>query len=223
MAVDKISEIFFLDLAIHDPETEAYEEVTRASSLPVSYHSPSREGMESLYKREEEVSIGGFLVLGSVASIYDGCPWQSAFHPWLESRVKKGIPTFGICYGHQLIASFFGAKVGSVAGGQKFTGLRKVKPIKETALGIKEQSLSILACHNEEVKELPQGMAVFAKSPEVEFEGFYHKDLPIFTLQTHPEARSDFYKKRGVLPCEENFADGRKVIRSFLDFTQNFL
>ena len=81
-----------MDPAVEESEWEAFEELCKKSPYPISHHSPSIKGMDSLYKREKEVDLKALIILGSAASIYDNLPWQQELHPWLESKIKKGIP-----------------------------------------------------------------------------------------------------------------------------------
>jgi GMP synthase-like glutamine amidotransferase len=213
------SEIFCIDLSLNNPEIEAYNEIVQLSSIPVSYHCPSLKGMASLYEREKLVEVKGLMVLGSAASILDGLSWQLEFHPWLETWLRKKVPILGICYGHQLIAYLLGAKVGRMATGIKHVGLREIEFFNKNPLGIKEEKKSkVVVCHQDEVKDLPEDMVVFARSIETPFEGLYHKNFPIFTFQSHPQARYDFYNQRGVKVSEGDFTGGRMIVKSFLNF-----
>ncbi len=118
-----------------------------------------------------------------------------------EGKIKK--PLLGICYGQQLIAHVFGAKVAN--GKSAEYGMSKIKIIKKDALLFKEVPTQITAwvSHFDEVKEIPRGFVVTAKSDTCEIEGLENKEMKIYSIQFHPEVwHTEF---------------GEKIIKNFLE------
>lgn len=118
-----------------------------------------------------------------------------------EGKIKK--PLLGICYGQQLIAHVFGAKVAN--GKSAEYGMSKIKIIKKDALLFKEVPNQITAwvSHFDEVKEIPKGFVVTAKSDTCEIEGLENKEKQIYSVQFHPEVwHTEF---------------GEKIIKNFLE------
>jgi carbamoyl-phosphate synthase small subunit len=102
----------------------------------------------------------------------------------IRSLVSEGVPTFGICFGHQLLGRAFGGDTYKLRFGHRGGN----QPVKDIASGRVE-----ITSHN-------HGFAVSAESlpADVEVthvnlndgcvEGMRHKSLPIISVQYHPEA-----------------------------------
>lgn len=59
----------------------------------------------------EPRGFAGVIVTGSGAMVTDREPWSEATAGWLREAIARGLPTLGICYGHQLIAHALGGEV----------------------------------------------------------------------------------------------------------------
>jgi carbamoyl-phosphate synthase small subunit len=102
----------------------------------------------------------------------------------IRGLVREGVPTFGICFGHQLLGRAFGGTTYKLRFGHRGGN----QPVKDLSTGRVE-----ITSHN-------HGFAVRADSlpPEVEVthlnlnddcvEGLRHKSLPVISVQYHPEA-----------------------------------
>jgi carbamoyl-phosphate synthase small subunit len=102
----------------------------------------------------------------------------------IRQVAESGVPTFGICFGHQLLGRAFGGTTYKLPFGHR-GGNQPVKDVNEGSVDI--------TSHN-------HGFAVSAESlpADVEVthinlndncvEGMRHKSLPVFSVQYHPEA-----------------------------------
>jgi len=69
---------------------------------------------EALPRAEDYDAI---IIGGSYHSVHDGRPWQAALKDWLKGPRARQTPVFGICGGHQLMATMDGADVETIPNG----------------------------------------------------------------------------------------------------------
>jgi len=211
--------IHVIDPAVRRPELEAFNRMAATSALPLTYHLPALHGHDSLHHSADDPA--GIVVLGSLSSVNDGLDWQKTMNEWLRARMEKGVPTLGICYGHQLIAHLHGAKVGYAFADQtKHVGLRKIRLAPNELWGEGGREGAVAVSHCEEVKECPSGFAVVGHSPEVKIEALAHSRLPLWSFQCHPEATPAFFRNRGIDdPTNgECLKFGHSLVQAFLDY-----
>ncbi len=130
--------------------------------------------------------ISRIILSGGPSSVYSDPPNLSSM---ICERVRDGairLPVLGVCYGHQMIAHVFGAKVAK--GKSAEYGLGEVEIDEEDALfrGVPKK-IRAWVSHFDEVKELPGGFAGLAHSESCAIEAMRHIGRPIFSVQFHPE------------------------------------
>src|SRR4029078_898838 len=74
--------VAIVDPAVRVPELDCFNRMSRASTVPLTYHLPALFGLDSLVRSAEGVE--GRVVLGSGASVNDDLPWQDELRSWLE-------------------------------------------------------------------------------------------------------------------------------------------
>jgi len=121
-------------------------------------------------------------------------------HKTVAQAMEK-YPTFGICFGHQVITHALGAPTYKLKFGHR-GGNQPVKNLETGAVSITAQNHGFAA----QRKDLEERGAVVTEVNlnDDTVEGLRHKDLPIFSVQYHPEAApgpndadplfQDFYK-----------------------------
>ena len=124
----------------------------------------------------------GWLLTGSRFGAYE----DHAFIPPLEDFIRAAhaaaVPMVGICFGHQIIAQALGGKV------EKFSKGWSVGP---TDYDFNGQTLRLNAWHQDQVTRRPEGATVVACNAFCENAALIYGDRA-FTVQAHPEFRSDF-------------------------------
>jgi GMP synthase (glutamine-hydrolysing) len=209
--------VMVIDPAVKVPELECFNHIAQLSPLPVTYHLPCMQGLQSLHA-EDMSQVRGIMVLGSAASVNERLPWQDALEKWLMPHLQRRIPTLGLCYGHQMLAYMFGGEIGYVFPDQrKHKGFREIY-VDGTAAWPRGMG-KICVSHCETVRKVPESMSVMAKSAEIAVDGLAHKELPVYSFQSHPEAVPEFLKNHDIPDGGPGaFAYGYELVQGFLKF-----
>lgn len=115
-------------------------------------------------------------------------PGDPAGVPYVHETVAKLIehyPTFGICMGNQMITHALGAKTYKLKFGHR-GGNQPVKNLETGAVAITSQNHGFASSKD----DLEQRGAIVTEINlnDNTVEGLRHKDLPVFSVQYHPEA-----------------------------------
>jgi len=104
--------------------------------------------------------------------------------PAIQGVLERGVPLFGICLGHQLLALALGGRTYKLDRGHRGTN----QPVKELATGRVEITAQNHGFAVED-SSLPPGVRVTHVSLfDGSNEGFACDDRPAFSVQYHPEA-----------------------------------
>ncbi|MGH6957500.1 MAG: glutamine-hydrolyzing carbamoyl-phosphate synthase small subunit, partial [Caulobacteraceae bacterium] len=104
--------------------------------------------------------------------------------PEIRKLVESGVPIFGICLGHQLLALALGARTVKMEQGHHGAN----HPVKELATG-KVEIVSMNHGFAVDRESLPEGLAETHVSLfDGSNAGLALKDRPVFSVQHHPEA-----------------------------------
>ncbi|MHC5065358.1 MAG: glutamine-hydrolyzing carbamoyl-phosphate synthase small subunit, partial [Planctomycetota bacterium] len=114
-------------------------------------------------------------------------PGDPALIDYAVTEVKKlvgQLPVFGICLGHQVLAQVFGAKTFKMKFGHH-GGNQPVMDLATEKVEITSQNHSFAV----DPERLPDAVEVsHINLNDKTVEGLRHKELPVFSVQYHPEA-----------------------------------
>ena len=133
-----------------------------------------------------------YVITGSRNSVYDGLPWIADLAAFVQRALDAGKPVVGICFGHQLIAHFFGGQAAKASGwavGVHVSELLANEPWLSPHAG----EFGLLSSHQDQVTELPPGARLIAANDFCPLAGFTWGDL-VLTFQGHPEFRKAYSK-----------------------------
>lgn len=131
------------------------------------------------------------LVTGSPKGVYEGHDFIRPLEDAVRAHAEAGLPVLGICFGHQLVARAFGARVEKSERGWG-VGIHTYEVVSEAPWGAGPHRFSCAVSHQDQVATLPRGFLRLAGSPFCPFGSLVHEELPILTFQMHPEFDHDY-------------------------------
>ncbi len=127
---------------------------------------------------------------GGPASVYaEGAPSVD------PSLFRTGVPTFGICYGFQLLAQGLGGEVAQTGLSEFGRTTLTVSNPGALFAGLPAEQM-VWMSHGDSVTRAPEGFAVSATSPGAAVAAFENADLRSCGVQFHPEVLHSEYGQR---------------------------
>lgn len=106
----------------------------------------------------------------------------------IRELTSEGLPTFGICLGHQLLGLAFGGRTVKLPYGHRGGN----HPVRDLATGqvlITSQNHGFaVQGEGDEIPGAPELTVTHRNLNDGTVEGLRHKELPVFAVQYHPEA-----------------------------------
>ncbi|MFC1741159.1 type 1 glutamine amidotransferase [Nanoarchaeota archaeon] len=113
---------------------------------------------------------------------------QEDYFPHIRWCMNTGLPILGVCFGHQLIGWFFGAKV---IRGPVRKGDDRIDIISDSHLFDRLEKDFVSYVNHEEEITLPECFTRLASSDSTEVEAMKHNEKEIYGVQFHPEKTED--------------------------------
>src|SRR5438132_11261375 len=172
------------------------EKCTGKSVEKIDYNEPD------LYTRVVESGPDLVILTGSSA-LLSKPRTRELFQPEMDLVRKGKFPILGICYGHQIIGSAFGAPMRDL--GQMLRGYEKVSVVVKHPLfdGL-PSDMVVAESHRQELTKIPDEVQHLAQSRTSKIEAMVHGSKPIYGVQFHPERSND------------NHPHGKMIIQNLL-------
>jgi GMP synthase (glutamine-hydrolysing) len=133
--------------------------------------------------------LSGIVLTGSHSSVTEHQAWSERAARWLPGAVERGIPTLGICYGHQLLAYAFGGKVTDNPNGLEYGTLQidlRSDYASDELFGALPNPVRMHLCHRQSVLRLPKTARLLASSAMDPHQAFAIGSRA-WGVQFHPE------------------------------------
>jgi carbamoyl-phosphate synthase small subunit len=106
----------------------------------------------------------------------------------IRALTAQGVPTFGICLGHQLLGLTFGGETAKMPYGHR-GGNHPVKEVETGRVLITSQNHGFAVQGDEQgITGAPDLEVTHVNLNDGSIEGLRHRELPVFGVQYHPEA-----------------------------------
>jgi GMP synthase (glutamine-hydrolysing) len=146
------------------------------------------------YAGEEPVDLARYqacFVSGSPHGAYEDIPWIHREHDWLRDLAALNVPTLGICFGSQILASALCGRDQVFRRASCEVGYIDLTVTEAAAadrlaceLGDK---VHMFVWHNDEVRATHPDMVILAHSPDCPNHVWRHARYAAWGIQGHPE------------------------------------
>jgi GMP synthase-like glutamine amidotransferase len=166
----------------HGSYPNMFERMIRAEDASIEFDVVSVCNGEAL---PDPAGLQSILITGSPAGVYDELDWIAPLEEFVRAAYANRTPMAGVCFGHQLIAQALG---GTVRKSEKGWGLgRHVYQVTPGSEIVGEESLAIIAAHQDQVIEPPAAARTFLSSDFTPHAGLLYANGATLSVQPHPE------------------------------------
>ena len=191
-------------------------------------------GFEAFDARErpgpDPRAAAAYVITGSAAHVQDREPWVVRTEAWLRDVVAAGVPTLGICFGHQLLAQALGGEVQRNPRGREIGTVEIERLAEDPIFDGLEPRFPANATHLDSVLRLPPGTVVLARSSLEHHQALrfgpacygvqFHPEIDAQVMQRYLDARRDVLRGESIdadalIASVGDAPEGRRVIENF--------
>lgn len=181
----------------------------------------------------------GVIVTGSHSYVTEKPDWSVRVENWIPSLIEAGIPFFGICYGHQLLANALGGKVGFHPDGEEI-GTVDIHLLPECSddpvFSSLPKQLPVHVTHEQTVLSLPPGAVRLAENSFERNHAFrvgkfawgvqFHPEYNIEIINSYIHNQAVTLEAAGrnideILNSVKDTFYAAKILQNFADFALN--
>lgn len=175
---------------------------------------PSDISVGELNQIGKRLNVKGIILSGGPSSIYErNAPKMDKY------LLESGIPTLGLCYGHQLIAHYLGGEVSATEFREFGTATARIRKSSGILKGLEKRE-QVWMSHGDTVWSIPKGFEVMASTSSCPVAAFASSERHLYGIQWHPEV---VHTKNGgrifsnflfdVCKCNQNWKVGNLLNR----------
>ena len=173
---------------VHGDYPQMFEELFRAAGTGMELRFTAIDAVAGQYPKPAQCDL--YVITGSRCSVYDELPWIGDLAAFVRLALDAGSHVAGICFGHQLMAHFFGGRTERASGWA--VGVHESEVLVRTPwLAPAAHRFNLLSSHQDQVTALPPTAQLIARNAFCPFAGFTLGDQ-VITFQGHPEFRSGY-------------------------------
>ncbi len=141
--------------------------------------------------------LDGLIVLGGIMGATDDevAPWLPDVRALIRDCAEQGVPTLGVCLGHQLAAAALGGRVDRNPNGKQ-TGVLPIgyrpEALDDPLFGPLDHTVRGVHSNHDVVLGLPPGSVVLATAPGGEVQAARFAPT-VWGVQWHPEVDTDVF------------------------------
>ncbi|MFN3200905.1 MAG: glutamine amidotransferase [Bradymonadia bacterium] len=140
-----------------------------------------------------EPGVDALIITGSPASVHHREPWSERAGAWVKAVVEAGVPTLGVCYGHQIIGDVFGGEVGLNPNGREMGVVQMQRLVEDPIFEGLPSVFPVVETHTDAVNVAPPGATVLASTANTAVQAMAYGDH-CRSVQWHPEFDADIIR-----------------------------
>lgn len=161
----------------------------------------------------QTIECDAYVITGSKNSVYEELPWIPRLVAFLQQVLTADRKIIGICFGHQLMAHYFGGRVAAAEQGWG-VGVHRTEVLRTYPwMTPSNGEVALLCSHKDQVMALPAAAELYLASEFCPMAGFTIDDQ-VITVQGHPEFRKPY--SRALMNKRQEML-GEKVFRAGID------